>query len=227
MTEMQNRRPLKSRSAAWAQSLAKLLADGGAQADTISAASLAFAILGGAFLLWGGGDEGWTQAIAFLGAAGCIQLRLLCNLMDGLVAVENGQGSASGPIWNELPDRFADVILLACAGYGAASGHMPGGAELGWSCASLALITAYVREFGRGFGFAPDFSGPMAKPQRMAALTITALVSAIEGLWGWHGETMMVGLAVIGIGTAITLGRRVRTLARRLAERSGQEGDEA
>ena len=226
MTDTANRRPLKSRGAAWAQGLARLLAEGGAQADTISAASLAFAILGGACLLWGGGDSGWTRAIAFLGAAGCIQLRLLCNLMDGLVAVEHGQGSAAGPIWNELPDRFADAILLACAGYGAASGHMPGGAELGWGCASLALITAYARELGRGFGFPPDFSGPMAKPQRMAALTIAALVSTLEGLWGWHGQTMMIGLGVIGLGTALTLALRVRRLAGRLAEQSGRHGDD-
>ena len=95
-------------------------------------------------------------------------------------------------------------------------------------CAAvLAVTTAYVRELGRGLGFPADFSGPMAKPQRMAALTITALVSALEGLWGWHGETMMVGLAVIGVGTAITLALRLRRLARRLAERSGQEGDDA
>jgi phosphatidylglycerophosphate synthase len=226
MTEMQNRRPLKSRGAAWAQRLARLLAEGGAQPDTISAASIAFAILGGALLLWGGGDGGWTRAIAFVGAAGCIQLRLLCNLMDGLVAVEHRRGSAAGPIWNELPDRFADVILLAGAGYGAASGGMPGAVELGWTCSSLALITAYVREFGRGFGFPPDFSGPMAKPHRMAALTLTALVSALEGLWGWHGQAMMIGLAMIGLGALITLARRTRTLARRLAERRGQEGDD-
>jgi phosphatidylglycerophosphate synthase len=226
MTEMQNRRPLKSRGAAWANNLARLLSHYKAHPDTISAASLAFAILGGALLLFGGGDAGWTRALAFLGAAGCIQLRLLCNLLDGLVAVEHRRGSAVGPIWNELPDRFADVLLLAGAGYGAASAGMVGGTEAGWICASLALMTAYVRELGRGFGFPPDFSGPMAKPQRMAALTLTAVVSAVEKLWGWHGQTLLIGLAVIGLGTALTLGLRTRTLARRLAQQHGEEGDD-
>jgi phosphatidylglycerophosphate synthase len=222
MTDAQNRRPLKSRSSAAALRLAKLLTRQGAQPDTISAASVAFAILGGALMLWGGGASGWMRAPAFLAAAGCIQLRLLCNLMDGLVAVENDRASPVGPIWNELPDRFSDAIFLACAGYAAAGGGMVGGVELGWICASLALMTAYVREFGRGFGFPTDFSGPMAKPHRMAALTVAALASAVEPLWGWHGQSLMIGLVVIALGTALTLGLRTRTLARRLTERGGK-----
>ena len=224
MTETQNRRPLKSRRSGWARRLAKGLSDAKAHPDTISAASVAFAILGGALLLWAGADRAWVRAAGFLGAAACIQLRLLCNLMDGLVAVEHGRGSSSGPIWNELPDRFADVILLACAGYASAGRGMPVGIEAGWICASLALMTAYVRELGRGFGFPPDFSGPMAKPHRMAVLTLAVVVSAVEPLWGWHGQSLLIALVGIGLGAALTVARRTRTLARRLAARA-LEGD--
>jgi len=226
VSEAPNRRPLKSRSAGWARVLAAELAGLDVSPDLISAASIAFAALGAALLLWAGAASAWPlRAALFIGAAISVQLRLLCNLMDGLVAVEHGRGSSAGPIWNELPDRIADVLFLAAAGYSASASGMLGGVEAGWICAALALTTAYVRELGRGLGFPADFAGPMAKPHRMAALTLTALFSAIEPLWGWRGQGLMIGLVIIALGAALTLARRTATLARRLAERGDKGGN--
>ena len=226
MSEAANRRPLKSRSAGWATALAKALADADADPNLISAASVAFAALGGALLVWAGASQfAPLRAGLFLGAAIAIQLRLLCNLLDGMVAVEHGRGSPSGPIWNELPDRLADLILLAAAGYAVASSGVRFGAAAGWLCAALAILTAYVREFGRGLGFPADFSGPMAKPHRMAALTIACAVSALEPLWGWRGIALMIGLVIISLGAALTVARRTGTLARRLAARAQAGGN--
>ncbi len=50
-------------------------------------------------------------------AGGFVQLRLLCNLLDGLVAVEGGLRTKTGEIYNELPDRISDALFLAAAGY--------------------------------------------------------------------------------------------------------------
>ena len=226
MAELENRRPIKSRGSGWAHAMAKALADASASPDLISAASVAFAFLGAAFLLLASLTEsaGW-RAPLLVGAAGCIQLRLVCNLLDGMVAVEHRLGSTSGPIWNELPDRFSDVLLLAAAGYYAASGRMMFAIEAGWLCAALALLTAYLRELGRGLGFPADFSGPMAKPQRMAVLTAACVIGALEPLWGWRGETMMIALVVIAIGAATTAWRRTATLARRLDEKHLEGGN--
>jgi phosphatidylglycerophosphate synthase len=221
MDETENRRPIAARGAGWAHRLAAWAAAGGASPDLISALSFAFAAFGGCLLLWSGAAQSpLLRAPLLIGAAVAIQLRLVCNLIDGMVAVEHRRGGTAGPIWNELPDRFSDVVLLAGAGYGVARAGIPLGAEAGWICAALALITAYVRELGRGMGFAADFSGPMAKPHRMATLTAACLVGAVEALWGWHGEALMIGLVVIALGAAVTVARRTRTLARRLAERA-------
>jgi phosphatidylglycerophosphate synthase len=216
----ENRRPLKTRGAGWAQDLARALARAGVSPDLISAASVGFAAMGGGLLLTAGENGPISRAICLVGGAVCVQLRLLCNLLDGMVAVEHGRGGPAGPIWNELPDRIADALFLVGAGYCAYGSGLDMGAWLGWLAALLAVLTAYVRELGRSLGLPADFSGPMAKPHRMAALTVTCAVAAIEPLWRWRGETMLLGLAVIIAGTAWTVVRRTRTLARRLRERA-------
>jgi phosphatidylglycerophosphate synthase len=225
VAEIDNRRPIKSREAGWAHRAAAALAEANASPDLISAASFAFAALGAAMLLGASMTLSWPpRAALLLGAAAAIQLRLVCNLLDGMVAVEHGRSSPAGAIWNELPDRFSDVVLLAAAGYCAAGGGLLFAVEIGWLCASLALLTAYLRELGRGLGFPADFSGPMAKQQRMAALTLACVASTIEPLWGWRGQTLLIVLAVVALGTAFTAFRRTRTLAHRLADRKTEGG---
>jgi phosphatidylglycerophosphate synthase len=136
-----------------------------------------------------------------------------------MVAVEHGKGSPSGPIWNELPDRIADLLLLVGAGYAGALAGQPWAEPLGWLAGALAVLTAYVRELGRGLGQPADFSGPMAKPHRMATLTGACLLAAAEPLWGGRGQVLLIALAVIAAGAAITVVRRVRHLAKGLAQK--------
>lgn len=44
-------------------------------------------------------------------AAVFIQCRLLCNLFDGMVAVEGGKSTPSGELFNDIPDRVADPLI--------------------------------------------------------------------------------------------------------------------
>lgn len=216
----ENRRPLKTRSARWAGALANALGRARVSPDTISFTSVAFAMLGAAALGVSGSVDGGGRIAWLLLAAVCIQLRLLANMLDGMVAVEHGRGGPAGPIWNELPDRIADGLFLVAAGYGVVAAGFDHGAWLGWAATVLAVLTAYVRELGRGLGFPADFSGPMAKPHRMFALTVACLISMAEPLWGWRGETMLIALAVIAAGCVITIWRRTGRLAKGLRERS-------
>jgi phosphatidylglycerophosphate synthase len=212
--DLDNRRPLKVRDAAFAQRMAARLAVAKVSPDAISATSVAFAALGAAFVMTAGGLDGWVlRAVILLLAAACIQARLLCNLLDGMVAVEHGRAGPAGPIWNELPDRIADVLLLAGAGYSAQAAGIGGGAAVGWIAAVLAVLTAYVRELGRGLGQPADFSGPMAKQQRMATLTAFCGVSIFEPLWRGDGQMLFCGLLVILAGSLVTVIRRTRNLA--------------
>jgi len=138
-----------------------------------------------------------------------------------MVAVEHGKGSSAGPIWNELPDRIADLLLLVAGGYAGAISGQAYAEPLGWLAGALAVLTAYVRELGRGLGLPADFSGPMAKPHRMAALTAACVISALEPLWGGRGQVLLIALAVIAAGAALTVARRVGHLAKGLAGKRG------
>ena len=195
-----DRRPLASRNTRWAQALARRMTALSVTPNQISQASMAMAALaGGCFWLSGSGGVGMRVLLLILSALFC-QLRLLCNLLDGMVAVE------TGGIWNEFPDRIADILILAGIGYGIAA---PG---LGWAAAAFAVLTAYVRELGRATGNPSDFSGPMAKQHRMAVVTAAALLSVVEALWSGGIWVLTVALWVVAIGSAVTVLRRGRNL---------------
>ena len=200
------RRPLKTRQRAWAQALARMLTRAGASPNAISIGSLVFAVAAGLSLAWTARVEGSERAWLFLAAAACIQLRLLCNMLDGMVAVEGGKRTVYGEIFNDMPDRFADVAILVGAGYSIRV--YPWGHELGWLAATLAVITAYIRLLGGSMGVPQYFLGPMAKPHRMALLTAACLIAIFEKQLGFEGKTIPLALGLMVLGMLCTCVRR-------------------
>lgn len=198
------RRPIAARRSAWAQRVASLLARTTITPNQISLMSVVFALGGATALLCLPG------AIGLLGCALAIVLRLLCNLFDGMVAVEGGKGTPCGALYNELPDRVADSLFLVALGYAA---DVP---WLGWLAALLAASTAYVRALGGALGLPQDFRGPMAKPHRMwlmvVAMVAATLAPALRPL-------ILQGTAwVVAAGTAFTVMSRTHAIAVRLED---------
>jgi phosphatidylglycerophosphate synthase len=201
------RRPLKSRSTAWARRAAGFLALSGATANQISIAGIGFTVAGALALLTA--DPPWS----LIACSACIQLRLLCNLLDGMVALEWGKQSPLGALYNEIPDRVADSALIVVVGYAVSSPW------LGWCSALLAMMTAYIRALGGALGLPQDFRGPMAKPHRMAVLTAGCLLGAVEASV-WHTRVaLLVAEWLVGIGSLITCGTRTAAIARGLLAR--------
>jgi phosphatidylglycerophosphate synthase len=210
------RRPLATRSRHWPRALAGVLVQAGIRPNTVSLLAIAFAALAAAGLLLStAGAPGSRVAWLVVAAAG-IQLRLLCNLLDGLMAVEYGLGTPTGELFNDLPDRAADVLVLVAAGYAAGPGWA---GILGWAVALLALLTAYIRVLGGALGLPQDFRGPMAKPHRMAVLTLACLAGAAEVLAGAQPSALLLALLLIGAGCVVTVVRRTRGLVRGLHAR--------
>lgn len=208
-----SRRPLASRETSWARAAARRLSAGRITPNQISQAAIGFAALGALGLAASAPLGGLAQALSLiLAALGC-QLRLICNLLDGMVAVEGGKSAPDGAFWNEAPDRIADILLLAGAGLAAG---MP---ALGWAAAAFAVLTAYVRELGRAEGQGGDFSGPMAKPQRMALLTGAAVLAAIEPFGLTAPAILGAALWLIVLGAAVTAVRRSARLIAALRAR--------
>lgn len=213
MAQDDNRRPLASRDSGWARSIARRLSAAAITPNQISVASMVMAALAGAGFWLAGTAESGMRVVLLVAAALFCQLRLLCNLFDGMVAIEGGKQAPDGPFWNEFPDRVADILILAGAGYGA------GVPTLGWAAAGLAVLTAYTRELGRSCGLSADFSGPMAKQHRMATITAAALLSLLEPLWRGHNQVLVIALWLIAAGAAVTTLRRAANIVRALRAR--------
>jgi phosphatidylglycerophosphate synthase len=201
-----NRRPLKTRSRAWAQKLASRAAGVGLSPNTISCLGVLISALGAWVLLSGFPYAWFIMALA-------IQLRLLCNMLDGLVAIEHDQKGKLGDVFNEVPDRIEDTLFLVSVGVAAGSGWST---QLGWLVAVLAVSAAYVRLLGGSLGFEQDFCGPFAKPQRMFFLTVTCLVMGVLAEVGCEFPLVVWVYSVMAAGTLITIIRRLRRLAKRL-----------
>src|SRR5688500_15844826 len=140
------RRQLATRRAGWAVTLARWLARHGVRPNAVSIAGIAFAAAAGVALAFVPNlDDGRRAALLFAAAAG-IQLRLLCNLLDGMLAVEEGLKSKTGDIYNEVPDRVADILILLGAGYSARD--LPYGVTQGRAAELVAVLTALLHMFG-------------------------------------------------------------------------------
>jgi phosphatidylglycerophosphate synthase len=200
-----SRRPLASRKSGLARQATAALLRTSVTPNQISLASVAISALGALALV---GAPRWPAL--FLLAALCVQLRLACNLLDGMVAVEGGRGTPVGALYNEVPDRIADSLLLVAWGYASA---VP---WLGWAAALAAAVTAYLRVLGGALGQAQDFRGPMAKQHRMAVLTGTCLVAFVEVLVTKHTVIFEVGLWAVMLGSLWTCVTRTRAIAARL-----------
>lgn len=196
------RRELKTRGTAWAKTTARILASTGISPNQISILSVIMSII--VMVMFYCSTE---NTFLLIGAAIFIQLRLLCNLFDGMVAIEHGKKTSTGDIFNDLPDRFADIFIIL--GFSLAVRHMPYAIHIGWAASLFAVMTAYVRVLGRSLGTESYFIGPMAKQHRMFLITISAVIELIFRLTHIDFSFAYYALIFIAIGSLVTTVRRL------------------
>lgn len=221
-----DRREIPQRSSRWAAKSADLLAAAKLTPNQISVGSVLFAAAGAVALICSAyADDAVSRAVLLAAAAACIPLRLLLNMLDGMLAVEKGMSSPVGDIYNELPDRISDVLFLGAAGTATAglvtAGRVDVGLILGFLAAVLAVLTAYIRCLGASLGTGNFFDGPLAKPHRMWLLMIGVLVGIAEPWLPWpEGWALFCTLALISLGSLLTCARRLRRVSAALRARS-------
>ena len=217
------RRPLKTRQWPVFQKLAAELARRDISPNTISVWSVIFAA-GACICLIATNhvSHDLLRRGFWLFAALMIQLRLIANLLDGMVAVEGGKKSAVGDLYNEVPDRISDPAILIGAGF--AFGGCP---LLGLGAATVSVFVAYVRAIGASVGAGQVFLGPFAKQQRMALMTIVCAAGMVlparlqilndENAFG----ITAAALGVIVVGGIVTAIRRLLKIADLMKSRQG------
>jgi phosphatidylglycerophosphate synthase len=221
-----DRRPIASRKMRIWQVTAELLARRGVSANGISVAGMVcgVAAAGGLAATACVGPAG--RRGLFLAAAALIQLRLLANMLDGMVAIASGTASAVGELFNELPDRISDTTILVGAGY--AVGGQP---MLGWAAACVALWVTYIRALGKTMGVPGLFQGPMSKSHRMFVLTVACLYLALTPA-DWQPAVVLSGgrepcgvmaavLTLIVAGGLVTAWRRLTRIVRAVHHAGG------
>jgi len=207
--ELDGRREISSRNTKWAQKFSRWLSSCNITPNQISIFSIVFSAIGGGALIYSCFVPDFSIYIALGIYILGIQLRLLCNLFDGMVAIEGNKKSANGDLYNDIPDRFSDTLLIVPVGY--VAGGI--GIELAWLAALLAVMTAYFRWLGAYKTGNHYFNGPMAKQHRMALLTICAVVSLLTVHWSITSYVFLATLIIMNIGIVITLIRRLNFIS--------------
>ncbi len=167
-----SRRPIADLFRRTAHAAVRLAVRARIHPDVFSYASIVSAALA-AWCFW----RSRETPVLLLAAIAFALLRLWLNMFDGMVALAAGKASKRGEIINDLPDRVSDVVIFA------------GVAHSGW-CNTLvaywvaisAVIVAYVGLFGQAVGVQREFSGVMAKPWRIAMLSLGTLVQYLAWL---------------------------------------------
>jgi phosphatidylglycerophosphate synthase len=212
-TDPQARRKIASRNTRLAHASARALAHAGVSPDIISIASIGFGVIGaGGFLLTRLDTPAFVLGGLVLAVIG-MMMRLVCNLLDGMVAVEYGKKTRHGELMNDIPDRISDCLFFIAAGYAAPE---PWGPTLGLAVALLAVMTAYVRTLGKAIGADWHFAGPMAKQHRMAVMSLACLAAGAGWFADLHREALGAGLLIVALGCLLTLINRLRRIVRDL-----------
>jgi CDP-diacylglycerol--glycerol-3-phosphate 3-phosphatidyltransferase len=167
-------------------------------ADSLTIAAVAVSLVAGSAIGLGSLLE---MPILWAAVAPLGLIRLALNALDGSVARRSGTARPFGLALNELCDRLSDAALIASLGF-VVPWWAVGAALTGAFLASTSGIVAAVVTGHR------DTSGPMGKADRVAVLSVGAVVAGLTG----SEPSFLVAALVIAVGATITALLRILRL---------------
>jgi archaetidylinositol phosphate synthase len=166
--------------------------------DVFTYGALVLSFVAAFAFLWAGAHRAWLWLVP-----PCVLVRLLLNLMDGLVAREVGLAGAWGEVKNEFGDRVADAAIFLGLGFG---GYVD--ARLAALALALILCVSYLGILGKVLGGARVYGGIFGKGDRMLSLAVFTLYPLFSGnlaSYDWY-------LAFAALAAAATVVQRLRII---------------
>jgi CDP-diacylglycerol--glycerol-3-phosphate 3-phosphatidyltransferase len=133
----------------------------------------------------------------------CALLRLLFNLMDGMLAREIELADAWGEVKNEFGDRIADIFIFGGLIFG---GYAD--ARLGTLALVLILCVSYLGILGKALGGPRVYGGLFGKGDRMISLALFSFYPLFSA--NLKSYDLYLGLAILAAG--ITIFQRLRSI---------------
>ncbi|HEX8681242.1 MAG TPA: CDP-alcohol phosphatidyltransferase family protein [Ardenticatenaceae bacterium] len=166
--------------------------------DLFTYGALALSFVAGFALTRAGPNHLWLWLVP-----PAVLLRLLFNLLDGMIARETGIADTWGEVKNEFGDRVADSAIflgLAFGGYA--------DARLVALVLALVLSGSYLGLFGKALGGPRIYGGLFGKGDRMLSLALFTLYPLFTGnlpSYNWY-------LAAAMLAASVTIFQRLRVL---------------
>jgi phosphatidylglycerophosphate synthase len=174
--------------------------------DVLTALAVGAAALGGAALALAAEAPGLLLAVPLLAG-----VRLVLNLLDGMVARRTGQARPIGEVWNELGDRAADVFFI-----GGLAFHPAVEPRIALAAVVAAVLASYAGVATKAAGGTRQYGGILSKPGRMIVLAVAAPLAFVTA----DGRWLAVAAALILVGALVTLAQRIAAARRELADRA-------
>lgn len=144
--------------------------------------------------------------LLWLAVAPLCLVRMACNAVDGSLARRTGTTTRRGAVLNELGDRSADAVT-----FGALAPAV--GLPLALGVVVVALSTSFLAVVGQAVLGDRFGTGPLGKPDRMAVLSIAAVVASFVG-----PRALLAGAWVLVALGLVTIARRTVVLWQRAGD---------
>lgn len=180
------------------------LVDRGVNPDTVTVLGTVGAVGSAVALL----PAGWLV----LGAA-LVTLFVLTDLVDGAMARARGHGTPFGAVLDSTCDRMVDGALFgALAWWALTAGGEPVAAGAALFCLVGGQLVSYVKARAESVGLTAE-GGLVERAERLILGLGGAFLAGVGVPYA-----LTVALVLLAVGTAVTLGQRIRAVRRSARE---------
>jgi hypothetical protein len=166
--------------------------------NALLAAGLSLTVLAAATVLWAGIVTGAGRVVVLILAAGLIRLRLLAVRLGGMTPADgmNAPPPSRGLI--RWLNPIESAVLMVAGGLNAFGSGSDIAPILGVVAGLMVLLASARRRTSQGVH-------EPSRPHPTTLLAITCLVATFSPLWGWRGQTLIIGLCVISVVLAVQI----------------------